>query len=333
MRIVLVGAGAVGTRAARQLVATETAPEVRSLLIVDKNQSRATEVATSLGRVARVVPDIDAALADGADAVLLACPGPHGVLAEKAVRAAASVVSTSDDPRAIDELRALDPMATSAGRTIAIGAGFMPGMTDLLARHAADELTSVEEVHVAKAGTGGPACARQHHWALAAPMREWRDGEWVERRSGSGRELCWFPDPIGGLDCYRAALGDPVLLRAAFPDASRITARVAATRRDRVTAHLPMMRRPHPEGRLGAVRVEVRGWRDGVSDTKVLGAIDRPAVAGGCVAAIAVSWAVAGRFVGPGAGGLGELVESPTSFLGELAARGVRAAVFEGAGA
>ena len=25
---------------------------------------------------------------------------------------------------------------------------------------------------------------------------------------GTGRELCWFPDPIGGRDCYRAALAD-----------------------------------------------------------------------------------------------------------------------------
>ena len=39
----------------------------------------------------------------------------------------------------------------------------------------------------------------------------------------------------------------------------RVTARVAASRRDRLTARLPMLRPPHPEGLIGAVRVEVRG--------------------------------------------------------------------------
>lgn len=162
-------------------------------------------------------------------------------------------------------------------------------------------------------------------------MREWRDGAMVTRRSGSGRELCWFPDPVGGLDCYRAALADPLLLHAAFPSVSRVTARLAASRRDRVTSRLPMLRRPHAEGQLGAVRVEVRGWRDAVSDTRVLGAIDRPGVAAAGVAAVSALWALAGdRFRRFGAGGLADLVVEPVPFLADLAERGVRAAVFEG---
>jgi hypothetical protein len=200
----------------------------------------------------------------------------------------------------------------------------------LLARHAAADLTAVDEIHVAKAGTGGPACARSHHRSLRLPMREWRDGAFAQRRSGSGRELCWFPEPIGGLDCYRAAVADATLLHAAFPSAARVTARVAATRRDRVTSRLPMLRPPHAEGELGAVRVEVRGWRGAVTDTRVLGAIDRPAFAAGTVAAVAARWTVAGRFRRAGAGGLADLVAEPVQFLTELSDLGVRAAVFEG---
>src|SRR3546814_1708122 len=104
--------------------------------------------------------------------------------------------------------------------------------------------------------------------------------------AGSGRELCWFPDPIGAEDCYRAELPDAVLLVPHFPLVDRVTARLSATRRDRITAHLPMLRKPHPEGLVGAVRVEVRGRRDGVQDVNVLGAPDRPAVASGAVAAL-----------------------------------------------
>jgi hypothetical protein len=63
----------------------------------------------------------------------------------------------------------------------------------------------------------------------------------------------------------------------------------------------------------------------------VLGALDRPAVAAGAVAALAAVWTVEGRLRRHGAAGMAELVE-PLPFLLELARRGVRAAVFEGAG-
>ena len=90
-----------------------------------------------------------------------------------------------------------------------------------------------------------------------------------------------------------------------------------------------MLRRPHPEGGLGALRVEVRGRRGTARDEYVLGAIDRPAVAAGAVAALAAAWIGEGRLSRPGAGGLAELTE-PTPFLASLAERGVKAAVFEG---
>jgi hypothetical protein len=69
-----------------------------------------------------------------------------------------------------------------------------------------------------------------------------------------------------------------------------------------------------------------------VRDTRVLGVIDRPAVAAGAVAAVTAAWAATGRLARPGASGLAELVADPLPFLRELWDRGVRAAVFEGAG-
>jgi hypothetical protein len=47
------------------------------------------------------------------------------------------------------------------------------------------------------------------------------------------------------------------------------------------------------------------------------------------VAAVAALWAVEARLERLGAGGLAELV-APVPFLGELARRGVKAAVFDG---
>lgn len=324
MRVVLVGAGAVGARAARQLV-----PGVDRLVVVDRDRRRAGDVVDSLGAPA-VADDLsDRALRD-ADVVILATGDGHPPLAERALAARAHVVSVSDDINEVRVLLSLGNEARERNLSLVVGAGFSPGLTCLLARHAAAGFDDVDELHVAKSGTAGPACAARHHRALTQPAIDWRDGAWVRRPGGSGRELCWFPDPIGPQDCYRAGLPDALLLAPAFPGVARVTARVSATRRDRLTARLPMLRPPHPEGLVGAVRVEVRGRRGQGRDVRVLGALDRPGVAAGAVAAVAAAWASEGRFTRPGAAGLGELVAEPVPFLAELARRGVRAAAFEG---
>lgn len=328
MRVVLVGAGAVGARAARQL---HTVEGLDSLVVVDADSRRAEAVVASLGAPA-VAGTFDTALT-GADVVVLAHPFGHRAPAERALEQGAHVVSVADDIGEVRGLLALDVEARERALSVVVGAGFSPGLTCLLARHASGDFDAVDEVHVAKSGTGGPACAKQHHRALSESAVDWRDGTWVTRRGGSGRELCWFPDPLGPQDCYRAGLPEALLLAPAFPGVARVTARVAATRRDRISARLPMLRPPHPEGLVGAARVEVRGRRGSARDARVLGALDRPAAAAGAVAALAAAWAVNGDLARPGAAGLAELVGEPVPFLAELARRGVRAAVFEGSGA
>lgn len=325
MRVAILGAGAVGARAGRYLL-----DHVESLAVVDVRQARAEAVAQSLGPPA-VAESLDAALA-GATVVVAATPAPHRRLLETALDAGAHAVSTSDAVADVQDLLGLDPECRERSRTVAVGAGFCPGLSDVLARHAAAALDIVEEVHVARSGTGGPACARQHHRALADQSVSWRDGAWLRRAGGAGRELVWFPDPVGGLDCYGAAMPDPLLLVPALPGIGRVTARQAATRRDRLTSRLPMLRRPHPEGAIGAVRVEVRGRRGASSDTVVLGALDRPAAAAAAVAAITARWIADGRIQARGAAGLATLIDEPAAFLRDLAGLGVRAAVFEGAG-
>jgi hypothetical protein len=321
---VVVGVGAVGSRAARQLASSA---EVTRVVVTDPAAPRAETVAAALGPAGEARP-WDGPVLDGADVLVVASPHCGG-LVEEAIRRGVAAVSVADGVDEVEALVGLDEGARRAGIAVAVGAGMAPGLTCVLARYAATWLTEVDEIHVAKAGTGGPACARQHHRALSGDVIDWRDGAWQRRRGGSGRELCWFPDPVCGRDCYRAELPDALLLVPAFPHVKRVTARMAASRRDRMTAPLPMMRPPHPEGEVGAVRVEVRGRRGSQRDVQVLGAIDRPAVAAGAVAAVAAIWAVTGRFARTGVAGLAELIDTPGDFLAELARRGVKAAVFE----
>lgn len=324
--ILLLGAGAVGARAARQLVEDSS---IATVVVADIDAKRRRSVVQSTGGKA---VDGGARGDDHAvDAVVLAGPnGTHGAAARHHLGQGRPVVSCGDGVADVQGLLDLGPEAEARGVAVVVGAGFSPGYSCLLARHAAASFDAVDEIHVARSGTGGPACARSHHAALAGTALDWRDGGWQRRTAGSGRELCWFPDPIGAQDCYRAELPDALLLVAAFPGVERVTARLSATRRDRITAHLPMLRKPHPEGLVGAVRVEVRGQRGGMQDVKVLGALDRPAVAAGAVAALAVRWALAGRLPA-GAAGLAAIAD-PVPFLTELATVGIKAAAFDGSG-
>lgn len=328
------GIGAVGSRAARQLASTDGLDQ---LTILHHDARRLATLVDALAvpdRVRSVVCPRDTLPPDvlgEADVLVLTTPGRHRAAAEAALEHGVGVVSACDDPTEVRGLLALDAEARERALSVVVGAAFAPGLTCVLVRHAAAGFDSVQEIHVASRGTGGPACARRHHAALSDEAVDWSGGGWRPRTGGSGRELCWFPDPVGGADCYRGGMADALLLVPAFPGVQRVTARLAATRRDRMSAWLPMLRPPHPEGMLGAVRVEVRGKRGAGFDAQVLGAIDRPAMAAGTVAAVAAIWTADGRFTRSGAGGLAELLAEPLPFLRELARRGVRAAVFEGA--
>ena len=318
----VVGVGATGARAARQLVSDGV-----RVLLSDERRSHVATVAEALGPTAEAY---DGAPEDAGADVAVLCLGPaHAPVAARCLRQGIAVVSVADDPDDVRALLDLDAEATERGVPVVIGAGFSPGLTCLLAAHAAATFDRVDELHVARVGTGGPACAEAHHRALGGEAFDWRDGGWVQRSAGSGRELCWFPDPIGGRDCYRAALAEPLLLIRAFPAAERITARQAANRRDRLTSRLPMLRPPHPDGGPGAVRVEIRGERAGARATVVYGAMDVPSVAAGAVAARAAGLALAGALRRVGAGGLAELAD-PLPVLQTLAERGVKAATFTG---
>lgn len=228
--------------------------------------------------------------------VILAGGGAHAGPAADLAALGVSVVSVADALDDVSELMALHDRFASTGATVVPGAGMSPGLSGLFARHLSLGLARCDEIHVAVHATAGPACARQHHRALAGRAVGWHDGRWIERPAGSGRELCWFPEPVGAHDCYRAELADPVLLHDGFPEVERISARVSATRRDRLTARLPMLRPPHVEGGIGALRVEVRGLdRDGHRVAAIAGVAEYVGAAAGATAVAMASLAIDGR--------------------------------------
>jgi hypothetical protein len=321
LRIGLVGLGAVGTRIARALV---DSPEVRGVMVRSTQSERLDQAVETLGPKARVWgPDDE----PGPDVVVLAgASGSHVSAARHHVGRGRSVVSCSDDVDEVDGLLGLDAEAVAAGVTVIAGAAFSPGLSCVLARHAAGSLDRVTEVHAAMVGVGGPACAQQRRRLHSHPGREWRDGRWVEVEGGSAQELVWFPDPIAARDCGRGALAEPVLLHRALPEATLITARAGIDRSDRLLGFIPRRAPVAAEGDPGGIRVELAGERNGEPFDIVYGVMDRPSVGAGTTAALAAL--AVGAASKQGAMGLAELVD-PLTFLAEMARRGIRAATFE----
>jgi hypothetical protein len=265
---------------------------------------------------------IVAAVPHDDDLALARCALEHGV----------PFVSAADDHDAISALLGLDADARSAGVTIAGGCGLAPGLSDVLARHAADALDSIEEVHVARAGVAGPASAATVRRARSERSATWRDGGWEETR-GAGPELVWFPDPIGARDCELAAGGLDLLVRV-LPGVVGATFRLAEPPARGVGERLGerLTRRTGPEG-WGATRVEVHGSRGRAREAIVYGVVERTAVAAGTVLALVAAHVSGALVLGDdapsGVHGAAGIVD-PVRFLAELARRGVRAAAFEG---
>ena len=273
--IAVVGSGVVGSRLAKRLA---SGPD-RRIVQVD---GRAVDLSST-------------PFLDDVTVAVFAHPGPHHretvVLLDRGI----SVISVSDQVDDVDAMLGESDRAERIGATLVVGAGMSPGLVGSIARLLVDQLHTVDEIHVALHGTAGPACARQHHRALAGYAVAYDDGGFEKSRAGTGRELVWFPEPVGPYDCYRAEVPAAVILHRTFPDVSRITARMSANRRDRFTSRLPMLTPPHREGGVGAVRVEVRGADEtGARITSIAGIAEMVGTATAATAAAFLEMLIAG---------------------------------------
>ena len=318
------GAGVVGARVAESLsIESQT-----SILVYDSSQIVAQRLARRLSETNSLIKATNRSELHRAKVVVLTGPSPHTPVAKEFLGKGVSIVSTSDDIADCLNLLSLSELATENKATLIIGAASSPGMSGLLVRNLSKAFDSIDEVHIALHGTGGPACARQHHRALSGQSIGWHDGEWLRRPAGSGRELCWFPEPVGAYDCYRGELPDPLLIKRAFSELVRVTARVSATRRDRVFARLPMLIPPRAEGGMGGLRVEVRGTKNGERVVDVVGVAERVGQVAGVVSGCVARSISVGEISQPGAFVLGESSLPNEALLSRVMASGVQAHSF-----
>ena len=90
-----------------------------------------------------------------------------------------------------------------------------------------------------------------------------------------------------------------------------------------------MLTPPHSEGGVGAIRVELRGRKNGVQENIVLGVAERPAVAAASVTALTVEFLLNKKIKTNYMSTLGLMVD-PSEFLSELSKRSIDLQIFEG---
>ena len=326
MQALVIGAGAVGTKVAQQLLSSNT---VDKIILRDTSPEKLGVASKTLGNRVEVE---HFPFSQNMDADLVIVASPRGTQLEavkKAVSLRRPTVVVSDGLSETVSILSLEKEAFEFGVPVVVGTGFAPGLSCVLTAYGKTLLEKTEEIHVSKTGTGGPACALVHHRALSRMSFGWREDKWDKRLGGSGRELLWFPEPVGPQDCYHAALSDPILLHNAFPEVSRISAKMAATRKDRFTAFFPMLSPPHDEGGVGAIRVELRGSNNGVQENIVLGVSEHPALAAASVTALTSEYILKQKINLNHMSTLALIVE-PSEFLTELTKRNIAVEIFEG---
>jgi saccharopine dehydrogenase-like NADP-dependent oxidoreductase len=160
--LALGGSGNMGRTAVRTILGMGSVDEV---IVADYDSERTNGFVESLrdNRVqARTIDVTDSvaleALMQEAD-VVMNTVGPFyrfGVpIVEAAIKTGRHYTDINDDYRPTQEILELDGAARAAGITVLVGIGASPGLTNILARHAADQLDRVDYIQTAWGSTGG----------------------------------------------------------------------------------------------------------------------------------------------------------------------------------
>lgn len=209
--IVLGGAGAMGRVTVRTLTEYD---DVDQITLADYSEERARAVASSFNSEKIQVRQIDvtdearlAALLRGSDVVLNAVEYIYNL---PVLRACISEHVHYADLGGLfhvsRQMLALDEQARAAGITAIAGMGGTPGITNILARAAVDELERVKSIKVQL----GCADSTPSAAPLVAPYsmrtildeftREpqiFQDNQWYAQQPLSGQEALLFPEPVG----------------------------------------------------------------------------------------------------------------------------------------
>jgi len=168
--------------------------------------------------------------------VVVNCIGPNYkyevLVAQAAIKTKVNLVDINDEYETTFEMLDLDEKAKEAGITIILGLGASPGINNLFARAAADQLDKIEEVHTAwvmsGADPGGLALSYHLLYSLSGKALTYQKGKFIEVQSFvDGKERIEFPEPVGEIDVYHVGHPEPITLSRSFKEARIVNDKAA----------------------------------------------------------------------------------------------------------
>jgi saccharopine dehydrogenase (NAD+, L-lysine-forming) len=217
MKVVIPGGcGAMGSEATRDLAKTSDFDEITIAdLNVAQAQALADELNAGTGRELVRVTQVDASdeealvkVMRGQDVVVNTMTYHFGIKAtHAAIRAGVHYLDLGGLHSTPKQL-ALDNEARAAGITIVLGCGATPGVTNVLARRGADELDSVDAIHIAFASHRSMAPSPGlldtviDEFSPEASRFYYEDGQLVEVRPFDGARTIDFQPPVGEQEVY-----------------------------------------------------------------------------------------------------------------------------------
>lgn len=210
--LVLGGCGQMGTSVTKDLVAT--AKEFSEIAIADIDLGRAQSLASKLGSKcsAHKVDMNDEAgltkLMSGYDVVANCTTYHFGMNATRAAIAAKKSYLDLGGLYNTPKQLALDKEAKEAGCTILLGCGATPGVTNLMARYAADRMDAPRAVHIAFASfrhiapSPGLLDTILDEFGPDTVRTFYENGEFLEQKPFAGQKTVEFLAPLGPQDVY-----------------------------------------------------------------------------------------------------------------------------------
>lgn len=236
MKILLLGGtGDMGSRAARDLV---QATDVKLVTIASRKVDKAKDLAHKLGpKAAALAVDVNdqRQLVERMREydVVAGAVGPYYLyevpLAQAAIEAGVPYVSICDDYDGAQGVLELDAKAKERGVTILTGAGWTPGLTNVLVRKAVDLLDEAREAHIAWAASAsdssGYAVLFHMLHILTGHVPSYAEGKSITVPAGTGDVTVDFGGRLGKVKVYHVGHPEPVTIPRFLPELEVVTLR------------------------------------------------------------------------------------------------------------
>lgn len=222
MRVAIFGLGGLGRIIALELAAD---PRVKELILADKRGDRSKALRTiGHGATVRAVqadasqPDALGKVLEGVDVAVNATLPDHNLSVMRACLDAGcayadswglSPIGPGERPGVLEQLD-LDAAWRDRGLSAVVSMGSDPGISDIMARAAADRLETIDEIRILKAAAGGGAIEGYPLYSRAVFLRDalsvpvvWDGSKIVRQPYVSGEEDYAFPAPVGMRHVYQ----------------------------------------------------------------------------------------------------------------------------------